>query len=107
MPACWAYLAPRKKSGLTEQMPVTPFETASCTAVGSDEGLVWSSMTIPSILCPFTPPMAFCRAIRALKPWAELENPLAAAPVRDESDLDQCRRRRCARFGHRDGRERY
>ena len=48
--------------------PTAPLEMALCTAVAIWVGFVWSSMTSGTSLCPFTPPLAFCRAMRALKP---------------------------------------
>ena len=64
IPACWAYFAPRKKSGEFDTIPTAPSEIACWTAVVViTVGLVWSSITIPTSLCPFTPPAAFWAAI--------------------------------------------
>ena len=75
------YLAARKNSGLVETMPKAPLERASCTAVAISVGLVWSSRTMPEILCPFTPPSAFCSAMRALNPAGAWLNSDAPSPV--------------------------
>ena len=64
-------------------MPIAPFEMASWTAVATADGLVWSSITIGSNLCPLTPPSAFCMSIRARRPEGSLENSVAAGPVND------------------------
>ena len=73
MPACCGYLAARNISGLCETMPKAPLEMALCTAVAISLGLVWSSMTSGTSLCPLTPPCAFCRAVRAWKPAGDVE----------------------------------
>ena len=44
-------------------------------------GLVWSSMTSGTNLCPFTPPMAFCASIRAMNPDCDPPSWDAPAPV--------------------------
>jgi hypothetical protein len=41
----------------------------------------WSSIVSYSIFRPFTPPSAFCRAIRASKPLMPFCEIYAAAPV--------------------------
>jgi hypothetical protein len=64
-------------------MPNAPLESAPCTAVAIAEGLVWSSSTVPTSLCPFTPPSAFCIAIRALNPAAAWLNSADPGPVSD------------------------
>ena len=58
-------------------------ESASCTAVAMAVGLVWSSITSGTNLCPCTPPWAFCRSIRASKACGELEVSGAPAPLRE------------------------
>ena len=68
---CWlGTLSARKNRGLVDTMPSAPLERASWTAVDTPDGLVWSSMTMPVSLWPFTPPCAFCKAMRALNPAA-------------------------------------
>ena len=82
MPSCWGYLAARKNSGLCDTMPKA-FESASCTAVAISVGLVWSSRTRGTSLCPFTPPSAFCRSILALKAPGDVASSDAPGPVID------------------------
>ena len=65
-------------------MPTTPSEMACWTAVAITVGLVWSSITIPWIGWPLTPPAAFSAAILASKPLAASPNCCAAEPVIDE-----------------------
>ena len=57
-------------------------ESASWTAVAISDGLVWSSMTSGTSLCPFTPPSAFCRSMRASNPAGEVEFSAPPSPVR-------------------------
>ena len=80
MPCCWGYLAARKNSGLCETMPKA-FESASWTAVAISDGLVWSSMTSGTSLCPSTPPSAFWRSIRASNAEGDEESSDAPGPV--------------------------
>jgi hypothetical protein len=72
-----------KKSGLWETMPNAPFEMALWTAVAMMEGLVSSSMMRGTSLCPFTPPSAFCKSIRAVKPAGDDASSDAPGPVRE------------------------
>ena len=74
MPCSFGILAARKNSGLVDTSPNAPFEIVSWTAVEIPVGLVWSSRTMPLILWPFTPPSAFCSAMRALKPAGAMLN---------------------------------
>ena len=82
-PCCWGYLAARKKSGLADTMPNAPLDSALCTPVTTSVGLVWSSTTSGTSLCPFTPPSAFWSAIRAKKPAGSEEVSGALGPVSD------------------------
>src|SRR6202044_3396714 len=81
---CWfGVLSARKNKGLSETIPSAPLDRADWTAVATSVGLVWSSRTTPTILWPFTPPSAFCMAIRALNPTGALLNSDEPSPVSD------------------------
>jgi hypothetical protein len=80
-PAWFGYLAARNISGLCETMP-NALESASCTAVLIWDGLVWSSITKGTSLCPSTPPSAFWRSRRASKPAGEVAFSDPPSPVR-------------------------
>ena len=77
-------LAPGEEQGADrDQADGAPLlDKAAWIAVGANpDGLVWSSSTMPTILCPLTPPSAFCRAMRALKPAGALLNSDEPSPV--------------------------
>ena len=82
MPCSCGYFAARKKSGLCETI-ANAFESASCTAVAISDGLVWSSMTSGTNLCPCTPPSAFCKSRRASNAAGDDPSSGAPGPVTD------------------------
>ena len=81
-PAAGGTWRPGRRAGSAKRSR-TPSSRRLVPRWRSREGLVWSSMTCGTSLCPSTPPSAFCIVDPGVEPAGELASSAAPGPVTD------------------------